>query len=368
MMALLSTYAKRYHLDAVPRWWWGEILALLPRGLRGKVQTKDERLVLSVDGPEMVVCCHKTGSPEVLGRFPLAYEQAEQKDALATEISKKGSKCSSVTLRLPAQYALRKLVELPLAAEENLRAVLAYEMDRNTPFKADQVYYDYEILARQPEKRRMEVRLVVVPRPLVDDALQKLAGWGMQPHCVDVADPDGTSACKVNLLPVEQRIVHQRHPRRWVKVGFAAATGLLLVSAVVVPLWQEHQTATDLLPKVTKAEKEAEQVQNVRAQLEQLIGESRHLLDKKMQSPVFVDVLNELTRVLPDDTWLSSIELKGRQVRIQGESAASSALIGLIEASPLFAGTSFSSPVTQNPTTGHERFQLSTALEARATQ
>jgi hypothetical protein len=30
----------------------------------------------------------------------------------------------------------------------------------------------------------------------------------------------------------------------------------------------------------------------------------------------------------------------------------------------MFFQTSFSSPVTQNPTTGHERFQLSTTVEA----
>ena len=50
------------------------------------------------------------------------------------------------------------------------------------------------------------------------------------------------------------------------------------------------------------------------------------------------------------------------EVKIRGESSAASALISIIEASPLFSETSFGAPVTQNPKTQAERFVVTTRL------
>ncbi len=49
---------------------------------------------------------------------------------------------------------------------------------------------------------------------------------------------------------------------------------------------------------------------------------------------------------------------------MQGESSTSSAVIGLIEDSPLFRNVRFRSPLTQNRTTGSDRFNLSADIEA----
>ena len=50
------------------------------------------------------------------------------------------------------------------------------------------------------------------------------------------------------------------------------------------------------------------------------------------------------------------------RLQIQGISSSASALIAILEASQLFKNTSFVSPVTQDRTTGLERFQIATQL------
>ena len=44
--------------------------------------------------------------------------------------------------------ALVRRVTMPAATEENLRQVLGFEMDRLTPFRADDVYFDYRVVSR----------------------------------------------------------------------------------------------------------------------------------------------------------------------------------------------------------------------------
>jgi hypothetical protein len=54
----------------------------------------------------------------------------------------------SILLCLANTKVLRQIITLPLAAEENLQQTLRFEIDRYTPFRADQVYFDYRIKAR----------------------------------------------------------------------------------------------------------------------------------------------------------------------------------------------------------------------------
>ena len=62
--------------------------------------------------------------------------------------------------------------------------------------------------------------------------------------------------------------------------------------------------------------------------------------------------------MLPHDTWLERWQVKGDTLQIIGQSAKASALIGVIEASPLFVDAAFMSPITTDPRTSKERFVL----------
>jgi general secretion pathway protein L len=71
--------------------------------------------------------------------------------------------------------------------------------------------------------------------------------------------------------------------------------------------------------------------------------------------------MDEITRVVPDNTWLVRFEVRGPKLGIQGESEGASSLLALLEASDLIENATFSSPVTKNPRTSNDRF----AIEAR---
>ncbi|MGR8941133.1 MAG: PilN domain-containing protein, partial [Gammaproteobacteria bacterium] len=82
------------------------------------------------------------------------------------------------------------------------------------------------------------------------------------------------------------------------------------------------------------------------------------LIEVKNAKPPVVEVLNELSRLIKDDTWLSYAQYSEGHLQIQGESPAASTLIGILEDSELFANARFVSPVTQDTSTGMERFQI----------
>ena len=59
--------------------------------------------------------------------------------------------------RCPPGQVLRKKITLPAAVEENLGQALAYDLDRHTPFKPDEVYFDAVVIGRDPAKKEIRV-------------------------------------------------------------------------------------------------------------------------------------------------------------------------------------------------------------------
>jgi general secretion pathway protein L len=273
------------------------------------------------------------------------------------QLDGKHGKAVELSLQIPESRVLRKVVSLPLAAEENLRQVLGYAMDRETPFRAEQVYYDFRIVDRDRATKRLRVELVVVPRAELDEVLDRLAGLGLYPDLAAPAAGD-LEESPLNLLPPERR--RDRAPTwKVLNTALAVAAGVLLLVAVALPLWQRRQAVSWIESRVAEVKNEARAVEDLRRQIDGLAADARFLADRKRSSPVTISVLAELSRVLPDDTWLYQFEINGTELLVQGESTTSSAVIGLVEASPLFRNAAFRSPVTQNRVTGAERFNLS---------
>ncbi|TGQ96093.1 general secretion pathway protein GspL, partial [Mesorhizobium sp. M4B.F.Ca.ET.203.01.1.1] len=63
---------------------------------------------------------------------------------------------------LPATDVLRRTLRLPAAAADRLRAVVGFEIDRQTPFEASQVSYDVRELGAAGEGQ-LQVELVAWP-------------------------------------------------------------------------------------------------------------------------------------------------------------------------------------------------------------
>jgi general secretion pathway protein L len=82
-------------------------------------------------------------------------------------------------------------------------------------------------------------------------------------------------------------------------------------------------------------------------------------VEKKQATPLVLEIVNEVTRILPDDTWINQLDIKEQEVQIQGQSTSAAALIPSIESSEILQNARFRSPVTKMPGSSTERFHIS---------
>jgi general secretion pathway protein L len=257
------------------------------------------------------------------------------------------------------------LIYLPAAAQENLYQVVSFELDRYTPFNAEQVYFTLLPLG-QTEHQQIRALLIAVPKPQLDRQLIILEALGIQPHRVDYAPalsefPQSQGA--YNLLPARFR---QQTSKLSQSIQWLTGTLLLLLSCAVLvwPVLQEGQAVDSLKARIKQLEKQNRIVDEQQTEIDAIHAETQKLIDIKSSSPALLAVLNELSHLLNDETWLTHMHFADNQLQIQGQSPAASTLISTLEASDFFSSVSFVSPLTQDKTTGRERFQISMTVTA----
>lgn len=266
-----------------------------------------------------------------------------------------------IALTLPTSRVLRKTIALPLATEENLRQVLEFQMEQQTPFSPSQVYFGYSVVGRNFEQGNLSVELVVTPKDAVDNAIKILTGLDSAVRAVFVEDM-WASGNLVSLLPAA--VARAPSPLlQGVNPWLVAMVGLMAVAAMAMPLVIKREAVVQMLPWVERGKNAAEVVDKVRRELDARIDQHNYLLERRQMTPTVIQALEELTRILPDDTWVLSLDIKGKELQIQGETASSVRLIGLFEQSSMFRDASFRSPLTKGQASGVERYQL--ALQIR---
>jgi len=348
----------RRALGRLWQWWWGEIEPLLPAMMRAALAEREQRIILD--------CVHGgfTVSHTVA---PLSGGLLQNNIALEECSPDIFGNAREVLLRLPSDRAIVRTIELPLAAEENLREVLSFEMDRRTPFTADQVYYDYIVTGRDARSRTLQLELVVAPRKTVDTLIAELAEWQIEPDAVTMQRAGDRAPLAINLLPSRARGRKALLLDR-ANTVLASVAALLLIAAIAIPIAQKRALLADLEPTLAAARAEAQSTIALRREVERLAEGSGYLVAKKRAGLKVVATLDEITQLLPDDTWTNQLEISSAGIKLQGQSMAAAALIPLLEGSPMLSNVAFQSPVVRAPSTGQERFQISATLNLELEQ
>lgn len=335
-------------------WWIAELIALLPSNLQSSLSLQNQRDFVELDDDVFIVRRGSINGTRELARTRLA--AAEQSDIEIPAGAKE------TVLLLPTDKVLVRSMTLPLAAEENLREVLSFEMDRQTPFSSDQVYYDCIVTSRNTSRKKLSVEVVLTPRKIVDTFLDRLSASGISADILSTRDSSGTAMLPINLLPRRKRSSSKKVVRR-LNVLLAAMAVLLFITAVSLPLLHKRQAVRELEPQLIEAMAKADSVNELRQQVERLVAGSGYLVRKKQTEISILQIMNELTRALPDHTSITRLDISNSEVQLQGRSSSSATLISLLERSPVLKNVRFRSPVIQIPSTEEERFHLSAEIE-----
>ncbi|MDX2427559.1 MAG: PilN domain-containing protein [Xanthomonadales bacterium] len=337
-------------------WWTEELRNAMPSELRTRMQYARRKLLMQVSDGELVFSIDNAKSVQSLDSVPIDQDSQLQTQQIRDLIQRHELAEVSRDLLLSEEVVLHTNVVMPLAAEANLRQALAYEMDRHTPFSADDVFFTWRNLNRDREAGQLHFDLYVTPREPVESQIEQLKRLGLSPTGVDVATSEGTMG--INLLPEALRyhIVNKQVRLNW---AIAAVAVFLMIFVMAQSLWlREHQLAV-IGKAIENVRAEAMAVQQVRQQIDDATEAAGFLQNRKVENGYKVEMLAELTRILPDNTFLDRLSMNEGTTQMQGKSGNAQSLIELINNSPQFENASFRGPTRLDNRSGKEIFDLS---------
>ena len=338
-------------------WWVQQLAELLPERLRRPdVALADALLVvpdgsLDADPPSIELLLRKRGQISRLGHFALdgpGIKSAQRAAALA------GGPLP-IQLRLPPGLLLEKHLTLPLAAERELVRVVGYEMDRETPFAADEVYWDSTVEHRDRVNGRLKLRLSLVPKAPLLTMIGGLQHAGLAPTALDVALPQGEM----------RRIALARGARRSGMVGARAlpaaaiACAVLALIAAATPFVRQAIEFGRVDSRIAALQPSVDEAEALRRRIEGNTAGSDVLTEQRTRLGDVLKVLAAATQILPDDTHLTDFTMRQRKVNLNGQSAAAPKLIEALSSDPTFQNPTFVAPVTHTDMT-KDVFSIST--------
>jgi general secretion pathway protein L len=362
MMDLLTLIKDR--IGRFFTWWFGELAGCLPDRLRLLFGRNGRKLWISVAGDSATFEYVKGEAVQRLGTLDLLQPGLVGQAERVREILSGGKLGQAeVVIRLPRDSSLRRTVDLPSPALENLREVLTFEMDRHTPFKSDEIYFDSRVTAHDSQNKRIKVDLLVVTREVADRAIELVTGWGLRPDRLALAEGPGEDQ-GFNLLPAMAGAAKRRNPFRLSGV-LVLATCVAMAVAVYLPLTHKRDDLRKIEARLQKVRAEATGADKLNKQFAEMVKRSRFVVRQKRSRYTVTELLNEVTLLLPDNTWLLQFARKGNKLTISGYSVKASALIALVEESEMLSKVSFRSPVTKDPRVNRERFNISASVLLR---
>jgi general secretion pathway protein L len=431
------------------------------------------------------------GRPGIKGlrRYPFDEGQYPRPEDLSSAISEAvddfGARGAAVVLSIPRRWVLARVVELPAVVRENLASVIAYELDRLTPFSPAEAMYDFTVSSEENGKLRIAIVVMraQTARPYLDalgetgvtleaittdltafGTLCSILGDGQGTALCTSVDEEGYEAClmrdgafvsgtsedftsrdRVNnaalvrrgLAPMLEgleregtpplvilsrpreyegldeemgapvRVIDREDVKRVLKAdveggiagplgglveaiwpgvkGFNLASkgfeapgknpvtrftyallGLIAVAMVlglILPVEMEKARLDRIEYQIKARRPEIRSIEALRQEISAIDADLSRIREFKESTPMSLEVMKELTSILPKSVWLTRLRITGETVEMEGYAGSATEILPKLEQSALFKKVEFSSPTIRDTRLNADRFVIKMEIE-----
>jgi general secretion pathway protein L len=143
---------------------------------------------------------------------------------------------------------------------------------------------------------------------------------------------------------------------------------LLIITGLVIfwlvsPLQIEEKRIAAIDWEIASRKEEVKKIEAIQKDMEGVQKELSTISGFKTSRPVVLNLLKEITKSLPKNTWLSRIRITEITIDIEGYAASATEVVPKLEASPYFRKVEFASPTFRDTRMSADRFVIKMEIE-----
>lgn len=348
------------------RWWLNGIRQAIPVDWHSFFFRSLPRLEADVSGESLRLTLLINGRCEELLDIKHWREGGLSDDSLTSLVREQGLddiRKLDFIVYVPESQVLRCNILLPNAARFQLREAVSYQVSRLTPFTADKLYFDAHIEEQGTYADFFTANVALVVREVVDpwvSQIQRLIGIKVQ--SVSVRD-DSMRNKSFHFI---------RTPRAlsawWSRLNFNGFLVILLLFLAfilpITPIYKQRTLVVERKLHLLELNAGIGDLVEVRNLLEQNIKALSYVLKQREKLVSPLDVLNELSVIVPKDIYLSSINIRGGSVELAGVGVDVVNIIDILNASFLVRDAKFIAPLSRDSRTEKDSFRISFQLSS----
>lgn len=336
-------------------WWFAQLRELVPGPMRGVWHDVRATVTITIGGGRLELSAPQADSVTLPATD--AIKQGVVPDEVEGFLSRLRGTPRRIRLKLsPDEYLLRRFT-LPRAARANLAEAVRYQLPQLTPFPAKRLVYACGEFPEATADSPLNVWLVAIPQHHLERALG-LIGQPLPESPLPLnRPPDAGEPLDVAWQVLDSLSAPGRHRRlAWFGLlGLWIAVGLVYLNNARTEQQKLDATLEELRTRAVEVSSLRDRLDNARAR-------GRWLIERKQNAPSALELLNELSNVLDDQTWLEGLDLQGDQVTLRGVSASPAAVLETLEASGLFREVRFDAAITRDGRGQGDRFNIGAEL------
>lgn len=270
------------------------------------------------------------------------------------------SRLTGVEICLSSELGLSRSVELPQAARANLGDILRYDLDRLTPYSADDVHMDFRVEKSMNDGKNIEIALAVISKTVIERVASLAKKHQIAIKCITLEGDEKFDFSR--FVPSSPKRLSSR--LKW--CGVPALLAFVLSGLIGLQIHHQGNKIKELDKEISSLHIKAEAHSTRRRLLDEELTATQDLENVKESRVKLTQLLAELTRLVPDSAFLVQLVVDGDSVQFYGLAENASTLITALEQSTVFHAPRFDSPVTMDNKAGREQFHLTAKITQAA--
>ena len=156
----------------------------------------------------------------------------------------------------------------------------------------------------------------------------------------------------------------------WEVPKFVWVLLVVIVAYAALAFHQFHSLSTlqdetkALRKQNTQLETQWKPIEQLQTRIAKFQEDQKTLSEFNLEGYPLLEMLTLLTQITPDDTWLNYMSLRKGQLMLRGESKSAIKYLSELAKVEGFSDVRFASPVTRNPASDQERFNVQLQLDS----